>query len=196
MWAVLPALVLAAALWGCGSGEAAEPGSAASASAPEAEYAASASVTPENAPEPLEVEPESDMSKAVSEVTPEDEEGSEASEAETADEPVSSQLTPENLTEQYAPLLAGLWVASGSGDSYYINADGSGSLYPADEETPEDFTWSVLEEQGGAALLYLFFTGAEAADCYLPVFDEDSLTLCDPDSGDAVLLLTVGETFG
>ncbi len=196
MWAVLPALVLAAALWGCGSGEAAEPGSAASASAPEAEYAASASVTPENAPEPSEGEPESDMSEAVSEVAPEDEEGSEASEAETADEPVSSQLTPENLTEQYAPLLAGLWVASGSGDSYYINADGSGSLYPAEGETAEDFTWSVLEEQGGAALLYLFFTGAEAADCYLPVFDEDSLTLCDPDSGDAVLLLTVGETFG
>ncbi len=179
MWAVLPALVLAAALWGCGSGGAAEPGSAASASAPEAEYAASASVTPENAPEPSEGEEES-----------------EASEAETADEPVSSQLTPENLTEQYAPLLAGLWVASGSGDSYYINADGSGSLYPAEGETAEDFTWSVLEEQGGAALLYLFFTGAEAADCYLPVFDEDSLTLCDPDSGDAVLLLTVGETFG
>lgn len=200
MWAVLPALVLAAALWGCGSGEAAEPGSAASASAPEAEYAASASVTPENAPEPSESEPESDMSEAVSEVTPEDEEESEASEAapedETADEPVSSQLTPENLTEQYAPLLAGLWVASGSGDSYYINADGSGSLYPAEGETAEDFTWSVLAEQNGAALLYLFFTGAEAAERYLPVFDEDSLTLCDPDSGDAVLLLTVGETFG
>ncbi len=169
MRALLPALVLAAALWGCGSGEAAERGGEASASGSGTDSAVSDSVSPEDGA---------------------------ASEAPAEDAPVSSALIPENLTEEYATLLTGLWVEVDSGDSYYINADGSGSLYPADEETPEDFTWSVLEEQGGEALLYLFFTGAEAADCYLPVFDEDSLTLCDPDSGDAVLLLTVGETFG
>ncbi len=162
---VLPALVLAAALWGCGSGEAAENGGEASVSVPAAESSASVGTFPE------------------------DEDAAE-------DAPVSSQLTPENLTEQYAALLAGLWVEVNSGDSYYINADASGSLYRADEEEPDDFTWSVLEEQDGEALLYLFFTGAEAAECYLPVLDEDSLTLCDPDSGDVILLLTVGETFG
>ncbi len=167
--ALLPALALAAALWGCGSGEAAETGGGNSTGSQEAASAASYSVPSED---------------------------TEASEIVVEDAPVSSQLIPENLTEEYATLLSGLWVASDSGDSYYINADGSGSLYPADGETPEDFTWSVLEEQGGEALLYLFFTGAEAAERYLPIFDEDSLTLCDPDSGDTVLQLTVGETFG
>lgn len=169
MRALLPALVLAVALGGCGSGDAAENGGAASVSVPAAESSASVGVSSED---------------------------EEAAESVVEDAPVSSQLIPENLTEQYATLLAGLWVEADSGDSYYINADGSGSLYRADEEEPDDFTWSVLEEQDGDALLYLFFTGAEAAECYLPVFDEDSLTLCDPDSGDAVLLLTVGETFG
>ncbi len=183
--AAAPALLLAAVLWGCGSGEegAVSGGGASSGvTASESSY----SVSPERAEETGDGSEGDASAETDSAAQPE---------AVVEDAPVSSALIPENLTEQYAPLLSGLWVDD-SGDSYYINADGSGSLYRTGAEEPDNFTWSVLAEQEGEALLYLFFTGAEAAECYLPVFDEGSLTLCDPDTGEAVILLTVGETFG
>ncbi|MCD7917070.1 MAG: hypothetical protein LUF84_01175 [Clostridiales bacterium] len=181
--AAAPALLLAAVLWGCGSGEEAMSSAASSGvTGLESSYGVSPEVG----------EDAGDGSDAESSV-----EAAPAAQTEDGveDTPVSSALIPENLTEQYAALLSGLWV-DGDGDSYYINADGSGSLYRTGAEEPDNFTWSVLAEQEGDALLYLFFTGAEAAERYLPVFDEGSLTLCDPDTGEAVILLTVGETFG
>ncbi|MCD8161375.1 MAG: hypothetical protein LUE61_09465 [Clostridiales bacterium] len=182
--AAAPALLLAAVLWGCGSGEGAVSSGGASSGGASAE--SSYGVSPEDTEDTGDGSEADASAEADSAAQPE---------AVVEDAPVSSDLIPENLTEQYAPLLSGLWVDD-SGDSYYINADGSGSLYRTGAEEPDNFTWSVLAEQEGEALLYLFFTGAEAAECYLPVFDEGSLTLCDPDTGEAVLPLTVGETFG
>ncbi|MCD8086028.1 MAG: hypothetical protein LUF28_06850 [Clostridiales bacterium] len=185
--AAAPALLLAAVLWGCGSGEGAvsSGGDSSGVSPAESSY----SVSPEDTEDTGDTGDGSEADASA------EADSAEQAEAVVEDAPVSSDLIPENLTEQYAALLSGLWVDD-SGDSYYINADGSGSLYRTGAEEPDNFTWSVLAEQEEEALLYLFFTGAEAAERYLPVFDEGSLTLCDPDTGEAVILLTVGETFG
>lgn len=109
---------------------------------------------------------------------------------------VSSIVTPENLTAEYAPLLAGLWEAPDGGESYLFQEDGAGSVYRTESEELQEFDWSVLSETEGRDLLYLFFDGAEAAVCYLPVFDEGSLTLCDPEDGSALISLLEGTALG
>lgn len=109
---------------------------------------------------------------------------------------VSSTVTPENRTVDYVPLLAGLWEEASGETSYLFNEDSTGSVYWTESEELQEFDWCVLTETEGYDLLYLFFDGAEAAVCYLPVFDEGALTLCDPEDGNALISLLEGTAQG
>lgn len=123
--------------------------------------------------------------------------GSGAVEPEDMEMPAgSSAVTPENRTEAYALLLEGLWEEDGGASSYLFYRDGTGSVYWTEQEELLAFEWNVLSEEAGRDLLYLFFEGAEAAVCYLPVFDEGTLTLCDPEDGGALVLLLEGTALG
>lgn len=105
--------------------------------------------------------------------------------------PTSSDALPiEQRSDAYAPLLEGFWTTADGSAIYCFRSNGSGTVSWLEEEELQAFDWSVLRDESGMDVLYLFFDGTDAAARYLPVFDEGLLDLCDPESFESLMSLT------